>query len=391
MQRLIYKERYNTDSMKWDGCGEKFGEEDLLPLWVADMDFEVPLCVKEAVKKYADFGVFGYYHVPNAYYEAFIRWEAEYHDYHADKEWIRFAPGVVPAFNWLIHMLSGEGDAVIITPPVYYPFREAIENNHRSVVESPLVRTERGYEMDYADFEEKIVQNQVKIFVFCNPHNPAGRVWNETEIRNVLDICKKHGVYVISDEIHQDLVMSGYKKVTAAVTGDYDDILITLTAASKSFNLAGLQNSILIIPNQKLRSLYDEYMERLRIKGGNAVGYIAAQSAYEGGREWLDAVLHQIESNYILLKNMLQKELPEVWIANLEATYLAWIDLGGYISKSEIEGLIQKECKLAVDYGSWFGGEAYGTFIRINLATSRENIELAARRIIQAIKERAVI
>lgn len=386
MSQVIYKDRLGTDCNKWDGCEEKFGDEHLLPLWVADMDFEAPSCVKQALKKYVDFGVFGYYQIPNRYYEAFINWEKTYHDYDVKKEWIRFAPGVVPAFNWLIHILTNERDGVLITPPVYYPFKDAVVNNNRTLVESPLMRLEDHYELDYEDFERKIKEQNVKLFIFCTPHNPVGRVWKRDEIVKVLDICKKYGVYVIADEIHQDIIMDGYQKVTAAATGNYDEIMVTLTAATKTFNLAGCQNSIVVIPNESLRKRYDDYLTRLRITGGNAFGYIAVQSAYDGGRKWLDEVLNIIEENYHLMKSVLEEKLPKVWIPKLEGTYLMWIDLGAYVSADEIESVIQKDCGLAVDYGSWFGGEAYGTFIRVNLATREENIRLAAEKIVEALE-----
>lgn len=386
MSQVIYKDRFGTDCNKWDGCEEKFGDENLLPLWVADMDFEAPSCVKQALKEYVDFGVFGYYQIPNRYYEAFINWEKTYHDYDVKKEWIRFAPGVVPAFNWLIHILTNERDGVLITPPVYYPFKDAVVNNNRTLVESPLMRLEDHYELDYEDFERKIKEQNVKLFIFCTPHNPVGRVWKRDEIVKVLDICKKYGVYVIADEIHQDIIMDGYQKVTAAATGNYDEIMVTLTAATKTFNLAGCQNSIVVIPNESLRKRYDDYLTRLRITGGNAFGYIAVQSAYEGGRKWLDEVLNIIEENYHLMKSILEEKLPKVWIPKLEGTYLMWIDLGAYVSADEIESVIQKDCGLAVDYGSWFGGEAYGTFIRVNLATREENIRLAAEKIVEVLE-----
>lgn len=386
MSQVIYKDRLGTDCNKWDGCEEKFGDEHLLPLWVADMDFEAPSCVKQALKEYVDFGVFGYYQIPNRYYEVFINWEKTYHDYDVKKEWIRFAPRVVPAFNWLIHILTNERDGVLITPPVYYPFKDAVVNNNRTLVESPLMRLEDHYELDYEDFERKIKEQNVKLFIFCTPHNPVGRVWKKEEIVKVLDICKKYGVYVIADEIHQDIIMDGYQKVTAAATGNYDEIMVTLTAATKTFNLAGCQNSIVVIPNESLRKRYDDYLTRLRITGGNAFGYIAVQSAYEGGRKWIDEVLNIIEENYHLMKSILEEKLPKVWIPKLEGTYLMWIDLGAYVSADEIESVIQKDCGLAVDYGSWFGGEAYGTFIRVNLATREENIRLAAEKIVEALE-----
>ena len=386
MNKTFYKDRKNTHSRKWDGCKERFGTEDLLPLWIADMDFEAPECVKKALKKYVDFGVFGYHIPPQEYYDAFINWEKTYHNYQVEQEWIRFAPGVVPAINWLLHILSKENDGILILTPVYYPFQEAAANNGRRLVECPLKRTADSYEIDFEDFEDKIVQNDVKVCIFCSPHNPVGRVWKADEITNVLDICRRHGVYVLSDEIHQDIIMSGYTQITAAALGDYDDILITLTAATKTFNLAACQNSILVIPDKELRRLYDEYLIRLRITVGNSFGYVAVQSTYEGGKEWLKEVLEIIEDNYWYIKRRLEEALPEVWIPELQGTYLMWIDLGKYILSHEMEYVIQERCGLAVDYGAWFGGDEHNGCLRINLATKKENIQLAADRIIRALK-----
>lgn len=384
--RVIYKDRKNTNSKKWDGCRERFGKEELLPLWIADMDFEAPECVKKALREYVDFGIFGYCVPPQEYYDAFINWEKAYHNYQVEQEWIRFAPGVVPAFNWLLHILTKKGDGVIILTPVYYPFRDAIANNGRKLVKSPLKRTEKTYEIDYEDFEEKITENDVKACIFCSPHNPAGRVWTADELIKVLDICKKHGVYLLSDEIHQDLIMNGYTQIAAGTLGNYRDILITLTAATKTFNLAACQNAILVIQDERLRRLYDEYLVQLRITGGNAFGYIAVQSAYEGGREWLKEVLEIIEENYWYMKRKLEESLPEVWIPELQGTYLMWIDLKKYIAPHEIEHVMQEECGLAVDYGTWFGGDEYDGCLRINLATKPENIKLATDRIVQALR-----
>ncbi len=389
MKEVCYKERRHTDSKKWDACREQFGEEELLPLWVADMDFEAPACVREALRKYVDFGVFGYYHPSEEYGEAFVRWEAARHGYQVEKEWLRFSPGVVPAVNWLVQILTKEEDHVLIMPPVYYPFKDSLINNHRQVTESPLIRRENSYAIDYEDFERKIEEEDVKLFILCSPHNPVGRVWKKEEIRRVMDICKKHGVYVISDEIHQDLVMKGHSHIPTATAGDYDEILVTLTAATKTFNLAACQNSIVILPDPGLRERYDAYTDRIRIKGGNSFGYVAVQSAYEGGADWLAEVLEIIEDNYNCLKQMLEEALPKVWIAQMEGTYLMWIDLGAYLRPEEMEQVIQGKCGLAVDYGSWFGKGENETFIRVNLATKQENVRLAGERIIEALRERA--
>lgn len=429
MSLIKYVDRKNTDCAKWDGLEHTFSRGDLLAMWVADMDFKVPECVSDALKKYIDMGAFGYYVPPAGYYNSFIEWERRYHGYEVKREWMRFAPGVVPAFNWLVQMLAGEGEAVAVMQPVYYPFMKAIENNGRRLVNCPLLLTENGYEMDYEGFEELIVREDVKTFIFCSPHNPVGRVWKKEEIRRVLDICMKHNVYVISDEIHHDLIMSGHEHVPSATVGDtagaYDSILVTLTAATKSFNLAALQNSIVIIPDEKIRAVWDKFTEGIRITGGNAFGYVAVEAAYKDGRPWLEEILDVIEGNYRYLRGRLESELPDVRVADLEGTYLMWIDLSAYMERiiakyvmtSSVAGLsaanqsdskeagsdsadinlneaavtamqhfMEDECGIAADYGAWFGGDEYAGCIRINLATSRENIETAAGRIINALK-----
>ena len=429
MSLIKYVDRKNTDCAKWDGLEHTFSRGDLLAMWVADMDFKVPECVSDALKKYIDMGAFGYYVPPAGYYNSFIEWERKYHGYEVKREWMRFAPGVVPAFNWLVQMLAGEGEAVAVMQPVYYPFMKAVENNGRRLVNCPLLLTENGYEMDYEGFEELIVREDVKTFIFCSPHNPVGRVWKKEEIRRVLDICMKHNVYVISDEIHHDLIMSGHEHVPSATVGDtagaYDSILVTLTAATKSFNLAALQNSIVIIPDEKIRALWDKFTEGIRITGGNAFGYVAVEAAYKDGRPWLEEILGVIEGNYRYLRGRLESELPDVRVADLEGTYLMWIDLSAYMERiiakyvmtSSAAGLsaanqsdskeagsdsadinlneaavtamqhfMEDECGIAADYGAWFGGDEYAGCIRINLATSRENIETAAGRIINALK-----
>ncbi|MBQ3369702.1 MAG: pyridoxal phosphate-dependent aminotransferase [Mogibacterium sp.] len=389
MSLLKYVDRKNTNCAKWDGLEHSFSRGDLLAMWVADMDFEVPECVSDALKSYIEMGAFGYYIPPADYFNAFIDWERRYHGYEVKREWMRFAPGVVPAFNWLVQILAGEGEAVAVMPPVYYPFMKAVENNDRRLVEVPLLLTDAGYAMDYESFEEAIVREDVKAFIFCSPHNPIGRVWKKDEIRRVLDICKRHNVYVISDEIHHDIIMSGHTHIpSATVSTSYDDILVTLTAATKTFNLAAVQNSIVIIPDENIRAKWDAFAQGISVTGGNAFGYVAVQAAYERGRPWFEELLGVVEGNYKYLRDRLEAELPEVRVADLEGTYLMWIDLSAYVNTEEdTQELMENKCGIAVDYGAWFGGNKYAGCIRVNLATSRENIETAADRIIKALKQ----
>lgn len=386
MEELIYVDRRNTNCNKWDGQTAMFKEEGLLAMWVADMDFQVPMCVKEALQNYVESGVYGYYKIPDAYYEAFINWEKEQHGYEVKKEWIRFSPGVVAGFHWLVQIFTEPKDAVIVNTPVYYPFFKAVNNNDRTLICSDLVKENGSYTVDFEDFEKKIIENSVKLFILCSPHNPVGRVWKKEELKKLFEICRKHQVMVVSDEIHQDLVYGEHKHIPSLSVGDYDDMMISLTAPSKTFNIAGAQNSIVVIPDEKLREKWDQYITGNSVPNGNAFGYVAAQAAYAGGAEWLESAKAQIYANYKYLKSELEDHLPQVVVTPLEGTYLCWVDLAAYVSADQMEDLIQKKCRLAVDYGHWFGGEKFGTCIRINLATSMENVKTAVDALLTNLK-----
>lgn len=385
MSLVTYVDRRNTDCSKWDAQSENFGEEGLHAMWVADMDFQVPSCVTDALSAYVKEGVFGYYTAPDSYYNAFINWEKE-HGYTVKREWIRFSPGVVSGFNWIVQMMTKPKDPVIVLTPVYYPFLYAVTNNDRTLITSDLINEHGVYSIDFEDFEQKIIDNHVKLFIFCSPHNPVGRVWKKEELEKLIAICKKHHVFIISDEIHHDLLAPGQKHIPIASIADYDDSLITVTAPSKTFNLAGCQNSIIIIPDEKLREKWDVFTTSIRVTSGNTFGYLAARAAYTDGRPWLNEVNEIIHNNYLYVKETFEKELPKLVVSPLEGTYLLWIDFGAYLSFDEMKDFMQKKCHLAFDYGDWFGGEKFGTHIRMNLATSKENVEKAVMAIIENLK-----
>lgn len=382
---MKYINRKNTNSTKWDGQAATYGEEGLHAMWVADMDFQVPSCVQEALHKYVDIGAFGYYKIPDTYYQACINWEADNHGYMIQKNWIRFSPGVVSGFNWIIQFMTNPGDSVIVMTPVYYPFLNAVKNNDRKLITSDLKNNQGIYTIDFEDFEQKIIDHDVKLFILCSPHNPVGRVWTKEELKKTFEICRKHSVFVISDEIHQDLTYN-VKHVPSFSVGDYDNMMISIIAPSKTFNLAGAQNSEVIIPNRDLREKWDHYTNGIRVIGGNAFGYIAAEAAYRGGKAWLDEVKTQIVENYSFLCKELKAHLPQVTVSPLEGTYLAWINLSTCVEPDHMKECIQDKCRLAVDYGSWFGGKRFGGFIRLNLATSFENVKITTEAIINNLK-----
>ncbi len=385
MEEIKYVDRVGTDCNKWDSMDARFGDNDLMALWVADMDFMVPECVRKAAREYADFGIYGYYKVPDAYYQNFIDWEEKYHHCHIEKQWLRFSPGVVSPINWYVNMKTKPGDGIIVLTPVYYPFLDAIRDNGRQLISCDLVRKDKVYHIDYADFEKKIVDNKVKLFILSSPHNPVGRVWKKEELEQLLAICRKHQVFVVADEIHHDLIMPGYEHTEILNIPGYTDMLVVLTAGSKTFNLAGCKNSFVILPDEKLRQEYDDFLATLRIRGGNAFGYVAVAAAFGGGRPWLEGVIDIIHKNAQYVEETLAEKLPEAVVSPLEGTYLQWVDLGAYVKPNETQELIQNKCRLAVDYGEWFGGERFGSFIRLNLATSPENIKEAVSRIIKNI------
>ena len=387
MSNLVkYVDRVGTDCNKWDSMDARFGDNDLMALWVADMDFKVPQCAIDAAVKYAEFGIYGYYKVPNEYHQAFIDWEKKYHNCEIKKEWLRFSPGVVSPINWYVNMKTKPGEAVIVMTPVYYPFLDAINNNGRKLVSSDLINNGGVYTVNFEDFEQKIVDNNVKLFILSSPHNPVGRVWKREELEQMLAICRKHNVFVVADEIHHDLIMPGHEHTEILNIPGYTDMVVAITAGSKTFNLAGCQNSFVILPDEKLRAEYDEFLNSIRIKGGSAFGYVAVAAAFRGGREWLEEVISIVKENADYIKNTLAEKLPKAVVSPLEGTYLLWVDLGAYVEEGKMKEFIQDKCRLAVDYGDWFGGDRFGGHVRFNLATSKENIVEAVDRIVKNAK-----
>ena len=387
-ERIIFRDRKNTDSCKWDDMTPNFGEEGLHAMWVADMDFQVPSCVQKALKDYVDHGVFGYYKVPESYFNAFINWQKKYHSFEVKKEWIRFSPGVVPAINWWIQILTEPGDSVAVLTPVYYPFLNAVKANGRRLAPCDLINSSGLYSIDFDGFEKMIAETKAKLLIFSSPHNPVGRVWSLEELRRLMDICRKHGVYVLSDEIHQDITFGGAKQIPTALAGDYDSFLVTLTAATKTFNLASCQNSFVIIPDGTLRKKFDEFTEAIQISDGNSFGYIAVRAAYEEGRPWFEKAKEIIADNEACVRKAFSEALPLVEISPLEGTYLLWMNFSAYLKPEEMKDFMQKTCGLAFDYGHWFGGDRFASFVRMNLAASPGSVKKAVDAITSNLPKR---
>ena len=289
---------------------------------------------------------------------------------------------MVTGFYWLVKMLTEPGDSVLIQTPVYYPFMSAIADQGRKLVRSELVNTNGIYTVDYEDFERKITEEAVRVFILCSPHNPIGRIWTRAELAKMLEICRRHSVKVISDEIHHDFELGGHKHTPTLAVGDYGDMVAMLTAPSKTFNLAGLQNSFVILPDKDIRDRYDAALRDVHIMGGNSLGNVAAAAAYTGGADWLESVLRTVEDNDALFRARLAEGLPKAVISPLEGTYLLWVDLGAYVAAEDIKTVMEERCGLALDYGTQFGGNA-PCHIRVNLATDGAVVEEAAARLIR--------
>lgn len=378
--------RKGTNSLKYDFSVELGKGEDVLPLWVADMDFPTAPAILESLQKKVSHGIFGYSEGKEDYFQAVSGWYEKHFQWKVKKSWLVKTPGVVFAVAAAIRVFTEEGDAILIQQPVYYPFGQVIENNHRKLVSSPLKQNQGHYEMDFEDFEDKIIKEQVKLFILCSPHNPVGRVWEEWELRKVGDICKKHGVLVISDEIHNDFVWEDHRHtVFVSLSPEYEDMTITCTAPSKTFNLAGLQISNIFIPNPQLKRKFKKEIAATGYEEIGLMGLVACQAAYEGGEEWLRELKEYIWNNYLFLEKYLAEKIPQLQPVRPEGTYLAWIDCRGLgLTETEREELIVKKAGLWLDSGAMFGKEGEG-FERMNLACPRKTLEAALQRLENAI------
>jgi cystathionine beta-lyase len=379
-------ERRGTNSLKYDFAAERGKPNDILPLWVADMDFRTCPAVTQALIKSAERGIFGYSECKEGYFQALKTWYENRFDWNLKSEWLVKTPGVVFAICAAIRALTKEGDAVLIQRPVYYPFSESILTNNRRLVNNPLVYSDGKYSVDFKDFEEKIVRNKVKLFLLCSPHNPVGRVWTKEELVRMGDICVKHNVLIVSDEIHSDFVYADYHHhVFASLKSEYLERTVTCTAPSKTFNLAGLQISNIFIPNPDVRKKFQKEVTKTGYSQLNTAGLIACQAAYEGGGLWLDELKQYLADNLDFVRSFLNERLPEIKLVEPQGTYLIWLDfrcLG--LSAGQLEDMLANRAKLWLDCGSLFGAEGEG-FERVNIACPRATLEAAFSKLEQAI------
>jgi cysteine-S-conjugate beta-lyase len=381
-------DRRNTHSLKWDHCRDGFGLDDVIPMWVADMDFAAPPAVVEAVARRAAHGAYGYVSVPESFWESAIAWLRRRHQWTVDRRWLHRAPGVVPALSLCVNAFTEPGDGVVVQPPVYYPFFHAIENNGRRLVRNPLVADGETFRMDLADLERKI-DSRTRLAILCSPHNPVGRVWSRDELERFGEICARRDLVVLSDEIHMDLTLPGHRHVPlATVSPALADRTVTCVSPSKTFNLAGLSMSLIVAGNPELLARYGRQFDASGLGIASLFGTVALEVAYRNGDDWLDQLLDYLAANVDFAERFIRERIPALRFIRPEGTYLALIDCGRLgMAQEELDELFLRTARVYFDSGPWFGREATG-FERINLACPRATLTEALERMEQAISER---
>lgn len=378
-------ERRGTDSTKWEYMPDTPNSNEVLPMWVADMDFMVPKPVIEALKKRVEHGIYGYTSRSSSYWEAISGWFKRRHGWEINKDWITHSPGVLPAILISINTFTNPGDKIILQSPVYPPFHTVVENNGRKLVYNQLKEQNGLYKIDFEDLENKI-DNQVKMMIFCSPHNPGGRVWNEEELLRLGEICLKHKILIISDEIHCDLILKDYKHIPiASLSDELTQNSITCISASKTFNFGGLATSANIIPNSQIRNLFNHTLENMELDTGNLFGMAALEAAFRYGDEWLEQLLRYVEDNLNYLVRYLKDRIPQIKPMVPQGTYLVWLDCKELkLNPSELMDFMINKAKVRLNDGFTFGPGGEG-FLRMNIACPRSTLEEGLSRIEKAV------
>lgn len=392
-------DRKGTQSVKWEFVPDEekplgilpteqfFGEDRMLPMWVADMDFPAPQPVIEALEARARHGIFGYTVPTEAYFQTVVDWMRRRHGWEIEPDWIVTTPGVIPGLNALVRTFVPKGEKVLIQPPVYHPFYFAVENNERVLTFNPLKYENQAYKMDFDDLEEKVKDPQVKMAILCHPHNPVGRVWSKEELTRLGEICLENDVLVVSDEIHCDLLFRGVSFTPFGSIGEgFAQNAVICTAGSKTFNLAGLHHSNLIVPNPELRGRFMTALRSIGLFGSNIFGQLALETAYNEGEEWLDQLLDYLDDNRQYLEETFAEHIPQIKVVKPEGTYLVWLDCRGLgLDKEGLQKLMREEARLYLDEGYIFGPQGEG-FERMNIACPRSILVDALARIKDAVE-----
>ena len=381
-------DRRNTGAVKTDLCKKMFGTDDLIPLWVADMDFRTPDFIIDAINNRCKHPILGYTVPDEEYFNSIIRWIDARHGWKLERSWLGFLPGIVPGLAFAVNALTQTGDQIIIQPPVYPPFIHVPSKNDRELIYNPLKVVDGRFEMDLEDLEYKIT-DRTRMFILCNPHNPGGRTWDADTLIKVAEICHKHGVLVVSDEIHSDMALPGNVHTPfASVSELAEQNSITYMAPSKTFNMAGLVSSSYIIPNSEIRKKFSDFMDNSELANGNIFAYVAAQAAYENGTEWLTEMIRYIQGNVNYIVEFLEKNVPQIKPMIPQASFLIWLDCAGLeMNSHQLQDFMVKEARLGLNKGTTFGpgGEQH---LRLNIGCSREVLKQAMEQLKSAINSR---
>lgn len=378
-------DRRGSGCFKYDALGLIYGRDDLISLWVADMDFAIAPAIREALQNKLDHGILGYNYNPPEFYEAVANWVSKHYGIKAEREWMLLTPGIVTAINLAVLQLTQPGDGVLIQTPVYRPFFSAVLNHGRKLLTNPLINTDGYYTIDFDDFERKIAQ--AKLLILCSPHNPVGRIWSEDELRKMGSLCRKYRVPIISDEIHADLVYEGNGAISIASLEDFADLTLCCCSPSKSFNIAGLSTAITIVKNPELREPLRKMIWDLHLYLGNTFGIEAVIAAYSNGEGWLRELLTYLRGNRDFMHDFIFTRLPMIRMAKPESTYLAWLDFRALgLPDEDISDLLVNKARLALDPGHKFGVEGTG-FQRLNFGCPRSVLKEALQRLEQVLEE----
>jgi cystathionine beta-lyase len=377
--------RDGTNSVKYDLRNEIFGKKDIIPMWIADMDFRCPDFIIRAINERLNHEILGYSFRPAEYYRSISRWFSDIHNWQIEDEWISFCPGIVSALNICTLSFTRPGDSIIVQPPVYPPFFPSVESHGRNLVMNPLKETDGKWTMDFDSLSD-LISEKTKMIIICNPHNPVGRAWNYEELKKLTDICLKNNILILSDEIHCDLVLQGNVHTNiAGISREVSDITVTCIAPSKTFNLGGLSTSSVVISNPILRKYFNKTIERIHISNGNIFGTVASIAAYTEGKEWRNKFLEYINRNVALTEEYFRNNIPEIIPVHPEATYMIWLDcrkLG--MTGSELQDFFVNKAGVGLNEGSTFGPGGEG-FMRMNLATTSSLVLKALDRIANAV------
>jgi cysteine-S-conjugate beta-lyase len=379
--------RKGTRSVKWDMAEELYQDKDVLPMWVADMDFKIPEAVTNALKERIEHGIFGYT-MPDQMVKIEIKnWLEKRHQWDIDPKWISYSPGVIPSLHMIVQSLTDIGDHILIQTPVYPPFYSVVKDHGRHIVKNPLRLNGERYEIDFDDFEKKIKENHVTLFILCNPHNPVGRVWTKDELERMANICLKHGVKIVADEIHADLIYSQQKHVPIASLSDQaNQHTITCLSPTKTFNLAGLQASYLVIANKEDKAKVDKQFKNQGMMMLNTLGLTALETSYKYGESWLEELNKVLESHRDYVMERFHEETSSIRVIPAEGTYLLWLDCRKLnMEQKELKSFMQQQAKVGLNDGTTFGEEGKG-FMRLNIAAPKSILEEGVSRIINAVQ-----